>query len=355
MDKYRIDSHKLMYHLPRVCGWLNEKTIYPVYMEISPVGSCNHRCIFCAYDFIGYPNRKLDCKRFLAFIGEAKEAGVKSLLYAGEGEPLLHPDIKKFIVYSKNSGIDVGLFTNGQLLREELAEAILPFLTFVRFSFNAGTKENYAEIHKVKPEVFERVVANIKKASEIKERESLGVGIGVQYVLLPENVDCLIDAVKTLKDTGIDYFVIKPFVQQSHLQSYRIGAQLDLSNIEDILNEAESFSSENFMVIARRESFEGYGKRTYKHCYGTSFVSVLNSAGDIATCLPYWDKDDFILGNIYKSAYRDIWLGGRREKIKGYLENELNVQECPPNCRPNAINEFLWEIKNPTVKHINFA
>jgi len=354
MDKYRIDSHKLMYHLPRVCGWLNEKTIYPVYMEISPVGSCNHRCIFCAYDFIGYPNRKLDCKRFLAFIGEAKEVGVKSLLYAGEGEPLLHPDIKKFIVYSKNSGIDVGLFTNGQLLREELAEAILPFLTFVRFSFNGGTKDNYADLHKVKPDIFGRVVANMKIASEIKEKKALDVDIGVQYVLLPENVDYLIDAVKTIKDTGVGYFVIKPFVQQSDLQSYRIAEPLDLDSIEHILNEAESLSSEDFIVIARRESFEGYGKRKYKHCYGTSFVSVMNSAGDLATCLPYWDKDDFIFGNIYKSELGDIWHEKRRKKIKEYLEKELNVQECPPNCRPNSINEFLWEVKNPAVKHINF-
>lgn len=355
MDKYKIDSHKLMYHLPRVCDWLEGKNVYPVYMEISPVGSCNHRCLFCAYDFIGYPNRKLDCDRLLTFIDEAEKAGIKSILYAGEGEPLLYPDIEKVIIHSNNIGIDVGLFTNGQLLRQKLAEVILPLLTFVRFSFNGGTKENYADIHKVKPEIFERVIANIKKASEIKEKESLSVDIGVQYVLLPENVDYLIDAVRTLKDTGVDYFAIKPFVQQSSSQSYKIGEQLDLDNIENVLNEAESFSNENFKVIARRESFESYGKRTYKHCYGTSFVSVLNSAGDIATCLPYWDNDDFIFGNIYKSTYRDIWLGGRREKVKGYLENRLNVLECPPNCRPNTINEFLWEIKNPSAKHINFV
>jgi MoaA/NifB/PqqE/SkfB family radical SAM enzyme len=355
MDKYKIDSHKLIYHLPRVCDWLKGKNVYPIYMEISPVGSCNHRCVFCAYDFIGYPNRKLDCEKLLTFIDEAKEAGVKSILFAGEGEPLLHPDIERFINHSKNCGIDVGLFTNGQFLREELAEVILPLLTFVRFSFNGGTKENYADIHKVKPAIFERVVANIKKVSEIKTKESLDVDIGVQYVLLPENVDYLIKAVKTLKDTGIDYFAIKPFVQQSHLQSYRIREQFDLNSIEDILDEAERCSSENFMVIARRESFEGYGKREYKHCYGTSFVSVLNSAGDIATCLPYWDKEDFTFDNIYDNTFEDIWFGERRKKIIKYLENELDTKKCPPNCRPNAINEFLWDLKNHTVKHINFV
>lgn len=353
MDKYKIDSHKLIYHLPRVCNWLEGKNIYPIYMEISPVGSCNHRCVFCAYDFIGYPNRKLDCDRLLTFIDEAKEAGVKSILYAGEGEPLLHPDIEKIIVYSNNSGIDVGLFTNGQLLREALAEAIIPSLTFVRFSFNGGTKDNYAEVHKVKPDIFERVVANIKKAVDIKKENSLDVVVGVQYVLLPENKDYLLDAVKTLKNVGVDYFVIKPFVQQNHLQSYKIGDQFSLSSIVNILDEAENFSNEDFTVIARKESFEGYGKRTYKHCYGTSFISVLNSAGDIATCLPYWDKEDFTFDNIYDNTFEDIWFGERRKKIIKYLENELDTKKCPPNCRPNAINEFLWDLKSPP-EHVNF-
>jgi hypothetical protein len=33
MDSYRIDSHKLMYHIDRVSQWLNGQDIYPVYMQ----------------------------------------------------------------------------------------------------------------------------------------------------------------------------------------------------------------------------------------------------------------------------------------------------------------------------------
>ena len=52
MDKYRIDSHKLVYHVSRVNGWLNGENIYPIYAEISPSGACNHRCSYCALDFM---------------------------------------------------------------------------------------------------------------------------------------------------------------------------------------------------------------------------------------------------------------------------------------------------------------
>lgn len=355
MKNYIFDGHKLNYHIDRVHGFLASGDCFPLYMEISPVGSCNHRCLFCAYDYIGHPNRRLETGKFLQFIDEISECGIRSLLYAGEGEPLLHPEIDKFIVHSKSRNIDVGMFTNGNLLKKELAEKILPSLTFIRFSFNGGTRENYSAIHQVKPEIFDTVVENIRTSVRLREEGNLTVDIGAQFVLMPENRDFLVDAIKVLKDAGIDYFAIKPFVQQSSSQSYQMKDQFSIEDIKDLLDKAESFSDDRFRVIARRDSFAGYGKRGYRHCYGTSFISVLNSAGDVATCLPYWEREEFIFGNIYHNSFKDIWLGERRKKIKGFLEKELNVQKCPPNCRPNAINEYLFEIKNPSVRHLNFV
>lgn len=354
MDKYRIDSHKLIYHVSRVNNWLKGENIYPIYMEISPVGSCNHRCIFCAYDYIGHPNRKLESKRLLAFIDEIAECGIKSLLFAGEGEPLLHPDLDKFIIHAKGKGIDVGIFTNGHVLKKEIAKRILPCLSFIRFSFNSGSSENYAMVHNVSAEVFDKVLGNIGIVVKLKEEMKLDLDIGCQYVLLPENKNYVIQAIRILKDAGIDYFALKPFVQQSRSQFYKMTKEFSLNEIESILEEVEGFSDVNFKVIARRAAFGNYGVRNYKHCKGTSFISCLNSAGDIASCLPYWDKDEFIFGNMYLDTFKGIWLGEKRKKIKEFLENTLDVSTCPPNCRPNAINEFLVEMKEPSVKHINF-
>lgn len=354
MKKFDLDTHKLHYHFDRVAEFQKRGDCAPIYMEVSPVGLCNHRCIFCAYDYIGYPNRKLDKNKFLTFVEDVAKAGLKSMLYAGEGEPLIHQNISEFITFTKSCGIDVALFTNGQLLSPTIAYEILPNLTFIRFSFNGGDKKNYASIHEVGENIFDKVVQNIKYACELKKTDNLNVDIGAQFVLLPENIDYLIGAVKTLKECGVDYLSIKPFVQQSKAQNYQMKSQFSLTELQRLIKECKSYETDSFKVLFRENAFENYGERKYAHCYGTSFITVLNSGGDIGSCLPYWDDPDFIYGNINENSFEEIWNGEKRAKIKHYLEKELDVKKCPPNCRPNAINGFLDSILSKDVKHINF-
>jgi len=100
MDPYKIDNHKLMYHPDRVRDYLEGKLIYPLYIEISPAGACNHRCTFCAVDYIGYVVRFLDAEILKGRLSEMAGCGVKSVMYAGEGEPLLHKHLAEIHQFS---------------------------------------------------------------------------------------------------------------------------------------------------------------------------------------------------------------------------------------------------------------
>jgi len=157
-DDFRIDSHKLMFHPREVAQWLEEGDVYPLYMEISPAGACNHRCSFCALDYLGYEPRFLDAPLLTERLTELGSLGVKSIMYGGEGEPLLHRDIAAIVNHTKRVGIDVALTTNGTLLDADLVERIADSLSWVRVSLNAATPETYGALHRTGPADFARVL-----------------------------------------------------------------------------------------------------------------------------------------------------------------------------------------------------
>ena len=61
-NKRAMDSDKkILFHKKWLEKWQRDSfSVFPIYMEISPAGYCNHRCKFCAFDYLGYGKDKLD-------------------------------------------------------------------------------------------------------------------------------------------------------------------------------------------------------------------------------------------------------------------------------------------------------
>ncbi len=361
-DKYSIDSHKLILHPVRVAKWYEAKDdwdklkkIYPIYVEISPYGGCNHRCTFCALDYMGYENIGLEFDVLKDTLSDMAKNDVKSVMFAGEGEPLLFKDLDLIVEHCSKVGVDTSLTTNFVPANKKATQRYVENCSWIKVSLNAGTAKTYAEVHQTKEIDFHRVIENLENALEYRKENNLKCTIGVQMLLLPENKDEAVILAKKCKALGVDYLVIKPYSQ--HLSSETTKyADIDYSKMLDIQEEVESISDDKFSVIFRANTMKKYveKKQPYDKCHSTPFFwGYIAADGKVFGCSAYLGKDEFCYGNIYDESFSSIWEGEKRKKSYNYVKNELDIKNCRVNCRMDEVNRYLWRLKNPQ-EHDNF-
>lgn len=361
-DKFAIDSHKMSLHPQRVASWLDArdeweklKKIYPIYVEISPYGGCNHRCTFCALDYMGYENIALEFNTLKDAISDMAKHGVKSVMFAGEGEPLLFKNLDLIVEHCSRVGIDSALTTNFVALNRKNIERCVENCSWIKVSLNAGSAKTYAQIHQTKEIDFARVVENLKYALEYKRVNNLKCTIGVQMLLLPENRDEAKILAKICKELGVTYLVIKPYSQHNFSQTTKY-ADIDYSKMLDVKDELEAFNDENFSVVFRINTMKKYIDKThsYKTCHSVPFFwAYIASDGKVFGCSAYLGDKKFDYGNIYKESFSQIWEGQKREESFRFVQNELNIEHCRVNCRMDEVNKYLDRLKYPQ-DHDNF-
>lgn len=355
MDSYRMDGHKLLWHLDRVRQWQEGRQIVPVYMEISPVSYCNHRCIFCGVDFAMTERHKLDTQVMVQRLEEMGRLGVRSLMFAGEGEPLLHEDLGLLLATAKRAGMDVSVTSNGSLGNRERWQEILPSLTWIRFSVDAGSPRVHAKVHGVAPKVFEQTVASIGEALAVRREQGLPVTIGVQYLVLPANLDDLGPALDLFSGLGVDYVALKPFsLHPQMIKKMDVDYQGLIDRVEEQVNQRAD--RHGTKVIFRRGAMTNYleGALGFKHCRALPFWAYVASTGDVYTCSVFLGDPRFRAGNLNQETMEEIMLGQERRRSLEFGRQELDVEaHCRVNCRMARINEFLETLDNPP-QHVNF-
>ena len=354
MDKYRIDSHKLLFHVDRVNDWLKNKPIYPVYLEISPAGSCNHRCIYCALDFMEYLPRFLDAPILKTRLQEMGRLGVKSIMYAGEGEPFLHKDISSIIASTKRAGIDAAVTSNAVLFNKKIADEVLPFLSWIKVSINAGKPATYAKIHRTSEGDFAKVMANMSYAAKIRRQNKYPCALGMQIILLPDNFREITLLAKKAKEIGMDYLVVKPYSQHP-LSKTDVFKNIRYSKFFSLEEELSKINDDHFNVIFRVQTMKKWddARRNYKHCLALPFWGYIDAAGNVWACSIYLSKKEFCLGNIYKHTFKEIWENKKHKNLLRWAAQELNTDKCRVNCRMDEVNRYLWDLTHPSA-HVNF-
>lgn len=350
-EDIRMDSHKLIYHPERVARWLKGERIYPIEMEVGLSGACNHRCIFCAVDYMEYKPNLLSANAYLSNLKLMGEKGLKSIIYAGEGEPLTHPEAPEIFNRTKEYGMDAAMSTNGVLFTREKAEACMKSLSWIRFSIAGATDETYEKIHQCRKGDLQRALEHMADAAEIKKKDHLSTTLGAQLLLLPENKDEVVQLAQVIRELGFDYFTVKPFSQHP---SSKAKLHVDYSEAEEIGRELQQYQTEDFKIYFRSRSIENLEMdKPYGECGGMHFMTYMDASGNLFPCIVFMGREEFIYGNINEQSFPEIWESERAEKIRSWFNNEFIHTNCRKTCRLDEINKYLHALKHPGL-HVNF-
>ncbi|MCK5609354.1 radical SAM protein [Candidatus Pacearchaeota archaeon] len=355
-DKFKMDGHKLLWHLDRVNEWADGKRVAPLHIDMGITTGCNMVCTYCYGVLQGRVGKGTRLDMPLDVIKncfrDAKDVGVRSIALIGEGENTLNPHLYDALDYAKEINLDVSLATNGILLNEERAKGMLEALSWIRYNISAATPESYFNLHRVAE--LETVKSNIRKCVEIKKKYNLDTVIGTQMVLMKDNVNDIVPLAKLCAELGVDYLVIKPCSDdpEKSLDS-PIHEYLDMT---ELLKEAESYSRDDYNVVVKWQKVTNLGLKEFKKCYGTRMIIGISGDGSVFPCGHFFNvrREEFKMGNITETPFAEIVESDRYWAVQEKISEDIDVnKDCETNCRQYYVSQFLWELTNKPP-HVNF-
>ncbi len=295
---------------------------FPISVELSLTNNCNLNCKWCSDNALrkNQPG-SLPLSSYKKLVNDLSSNGTKGLVIEGGGEPTIYPHFLKALTYAIDSGLSVGLITNGV---EFKYSDILNKLEWVRVSLDADSPENFN--HWKGADKFYQVLNNIKTMCDHKGNCVLGVG----YVVTKHNIKNLEEIVILLADYGVDYIYLRPVIDNPDLK------------IEENLFYLEKYVTGSFSVMIHAMQENNIRGNSGVPCCSHSLSSVIAGDGSVYICgrlnIHEWIKP---IGNINDESFYDIWHGReRRQQIEMLKEAEFCKEHCP-ECRLTKYNILL--------------
>jgi hypothetical protein len=145
----------------------------PEIVQIEATNHCNAKCVFCPRDEMTRKLGIMDMPLFQKVVDECAALGIRNVRLHNYGESFIDRQLVAKIRYAKERGIaDVGLISNGSLLTEPVARAVVEAgLDAINISVDAAGQETF-ERTRVGLK-YDRVMTNIEGL--VRVRRELGV------------------------------------------------------------------------------------------------------------------------------------------------------------------------------------
>jgi MoaA/NifB/PqqE/SkfB family radical SAM enzyme len=292
---------------------------YPYAMYVYPTNRCNFRCNYCLHSLdrstltekYGIDSSDLTLETFANAVAGLREDGrkLKTIIFAGQGEPLLNRELVEMIAHARGSGIAerAEVVTNASLLTRAVSDKLISAgLDILKISVQGLTSEKYREVCGAKID-FNEFIGNIRYYYEHKGNLQLQIKIA----------NAGIDGVE---DENRFYELFGDISDRMHIEK-----------INPVYDGVEYGERPDTVAVSRYG--DTHSRR--KVCPPCFFQITLFTDGSVCHCETIYKPQN--LGNVNERGMLDMWRG---EEIKRFWRGMLkygkdHYSKCKACCAPD--------------------
>jgi len=287
----------------------------PKSVKIELTGRCNFACSFCARSMMLRDQKDMDRALFERLAVEMRNSGVEELGMFYLGESFLCKWLPDAVRFAKDTaGFPyVFLTTNGSIATASRTRACIEAgLDSLKFSFNYADKEQFEEIARVKPKLFDEMIKNVKAAKIVRddvEREiAHRCGLYASYIAYDgEQGERMKAAIEE----------IKPFVDEVY--ALPLYGQADLVAADNGDRGWTSTAGNRGRLDALRDPLP---------CWAVFTEGHITWDGNLSACC--FDHDGrFHMGDLREQSFMEAWNSEQYQKLRSaHLSGDVSGTAC---------------------------
>jgi|SoiMethySBSTD1v2_1073268.scaffolds.fasta_scaffold407616_2 MoaA/NifB/PqqE/SkfB family radical SAM enzyme len=316
----------------------------PYAILVEPTTACQLKCPLCPVGngMLERPPVFLEMELYKKVVDELAPY-LYTMNFNGSGEPLLHPKIVEMIEHGAAKGLWMDVFTNFQLLRNDIIDALPGSgLNRILISLDGTDKETY-ESYRIRGS-FERIVQNIRRLVEKRDATPKSrLVIDIQFVAMKQNEHQIEDIQRLVKELGADSLIIK--------RTFLFQGTGDTQKTLSYLPESEALSlykKDQLRPDDAKNPIEWKGAE-HKICELLWTSSVLLADGRVSPCC--FDYHGWvILGDANQRTMHEIWNGPEYQAFRALVSADWRkVKLCTSmlgGCPTMRLEPSDWYVRN---------
>lgn len=287
----------------------------PKSVKIELTGRCNFACAFCARVQRLREQKDMDRALFERLAIEMRGVGVEELGLFYLGESFLVPWLEEAVRFAKQeAGYPyVFLTSNGSLAAPARVRALMEAgLDSLKFSLNYADTAQFTEIARVKGQLFETVIENVKAArpirEEVEERTGQRCGLYGSYIAYDGAQGQRMADTVTALTPYLDEIYALPLYNQAAL----VGEDMEARGFE--------------VTAGNRGRLDRL--RDPLPCWSLFTEGHVSWHGKLVGCC-FAHTDDFEFGDLTETSFMEAWNSPRAQRLRqANLNRDVTGTPC---------------------------